>query len=107
MTLSRKAFCPAASVAPPAAGVTVTVGSLAISKRDEQVQPVIGKQWATRTRVVPNCEERELRVPVGPAPWRAEVHVDHTFKPADFGLPDSRILGVRLLNFRFEPATGR
>jgi len=104
MTLSRVAFCPAASAAPPAADVTVTVGSLMISKRNQQLQPGIGEQWAKRTRIVPNCEERELRLPVGPAPWRAEVHVDHTFRPADFGLPDSRILGVRVLSFRFEPA---
>jgi len=104
VTLSRVAFCPEASVAPPAANVTVTVGSLAISERDEQVQPVIGEPWGTRTRRVPNCERRELRLPVGPAPWRAEVHVDHTFKPADYGLPDTRILGVTIA-FRFEPST--
>jgi hypothetical protein len=52
---------------------------------------------------VPNCERRELRLPVGPAPWRAEVRLDHTFKPADFGLPDTRILGA-MIAFRFEPA---
>jgi len=103
VTLSRGAFCPAASIAPPAAGVTVTVGSLVISKRNEQLQPGIEEQWATRRRHVPNCERREVRLPVGRAPWRAEVRVENTFKPADFGLPDTRILGV-MIAFRLEPS---
>ena len=105
VTLSRAAFCPNPPDAAPAPRITVTVGSLAIGKRDEIVQPVLDQQWASRSKVVPNCERRELRLPVGPAPWRAEVSADRTFKPADFGLPDTRILSV-MAAFRFEPAKG-
>ena len=106
VTLSRVAFCPPASAAPPAAEATITVGPLTIVERDAQPQPGMSEPWATRMQVVPNCERRELKLPVGPAPWRAEVHVDHTFKPAEFGLPDTRILGV-MIAFRFEAATRR
>jgi hypothetical protein len=105
VSLSRTAFCPDPSVAPPAPHVTVTVGPLVV--RQDNGQPGLGQEpWGTRTRVVPNCDDRELRLPVEAAPWRAEVSLDNTFKPAEFGFPDTRILGV-MVGFRFEPARGR
>jgi hypothetical protein len=102
VTLSRTAFCPDPSVAPPAPRVSVTVGPLGIGRRNGLEQPVLGGgPWTARTRVVPNCERRELRLPVEGAPFRAEVHVDRTFKPSDFGFPDTRTLGV-MIAFRVE-----
>ena len=102
VTLSRTAFCPDRSAAPPGARVTVVVGELVFAERDLLRQPVLGERHrASGTRVVPNCELRELRLPVQAAPFRAEVHVDNTFRPADFGFPDTRTLGV-MIAFRFE-----
>jgi hypothetical protein len=103
VTLSRTAFCPDASAAPPAPNVKVSVGRLVMGLRDDKPHPGIAETLATRTGVVPNCRRRELRLPVESAPWRAEVSLDHTFKPADYGFPDTRILGV-MIAFRFEPA---
>jgi hypothetical protein len=103
VTLSRVAFCPDAANAPPPARVSVSVGRLRIREVNGQVQPALEEPWAKGTRVVPNCEQRELRLPVGPAPWRAEVRLENTFRPAEFGLPDSRVLGA-MIAFRFEPA---
>jgi hypothetical protein len=102
VTLSRIAFCPDPAVAPPAPRATVTVGP--VITRDDTGQPGIGRLWTTGERVVPNCEQRELRLPVGAAPWRAQVSLDETFKPADYGFPDTRVLGV-MVAFRFEPAS--
>lgn len=106
VSLSRTAFCPDPSVAPPAPRVTVSVGALTFVPRDGVPQPAIAQPWSSGSRLVPNCEQRELRLPVGPAPWRAEVSLDHTFKPSDYGLSDVRILGV-MIAFGFEPARGR
>lgn len=104
VTLSRQAFCPEGKAAPPAAGVTVRVGPLAIGPRNGQPAPVIASGWGAQGRqVVPNCVWRQVRLPVEGAPFRVEVQVDSTFKPSDFGSSDTRTLGV-MAGFAFEPA---
>ncbi|MEX2211331.1 MAG: hypothetical protein WD689_06155 [Gaiellaceae bacterium] len=104
VTLSRTAFCPDPDVAPPPARVRVTVGPLRIGLVNGERQPVLADApWASRSGTVPNCEQRNLTLPVRGAPWRAEIQLEGTFKPADFGFPDTRTLGA-MVSFRYEPA---
>jgi hypothetical protein len=81
----------------------VTVGALQLISRNGQPAPGLAHRFTRRSRVVPNCQGRTVTVPVGAAPWRVEVSVDRTFKPSDYGLPDTRVLGV-MVGFRYERA---
>jgi hypothetical protein len=68
----------------PAARVRATVG------------PLVGSRWENRTVTVPGGGGKLLRLPLrGHEPFRVDLAVSPTFSPSQFGLPDTRTLGVR------------
>jgi hypothetical protein len=90
--LSRARFCPEASRHAPVGHVTVNVGRLAIN---DNHQPIMGAVTQTRSFVLKNCANKEVRIPVGPPPWRVEVHIDGTFVPSQWtDSSDVRTLGA-------------
>lgn len=86
----------------PRTRVTVRLGTVRI---DENGQPQIAKQLLKREFTIGGREVQTLTLPATP-PYRIEVHVSRTFRPADFGIPDARELGVQV-GHRFVPAHGR
>jgi hypothetical protein len=92
--LDRTPFCPDASRHAPVGQVTIAVGALAIN---DNHQPVMGAIRAQRHVTLPNCARKRVRIPVGPPPWRVEVHIDGTFVPAEWSeSSDARTLGARV-----------
>jgi hypothetical protein len=51
--------------------------------------------WEQRTVTMPSGGVRHLRLPVRHAPFQMAVSVSPTFSPSQFGLADTRTLGVR------------
>jgi len=98
VSAGRTAFCP--SKGPRPARVTIRVGPIVVNANH---QPSLGRDARTYHLVVPNCELRERRIPVGPPPWRAEVSVDRLFQPSRYGGSDARELGVQI-GYDYEPA---
>jgi hypothetical protein len=92
--LDRTPFCPEKSRGAPVGHVTVSVGTLVVN---DNHQPVMGTVLRQREVTLPNCAEKIVRVPVGPPPWRVEVHIDGTFVPAEWTESgDQRTLGARV-----------
>ena len=99
VSAGRTGFCPQTK-GPPPARVTIRFGPVVVNANH---QPALGRDVRTYHLVVPNCEQREQRIPVGPPPWRTEVAVDGLFRPSEFGGSDARELGVQV-GYGFEPA---
>jgi hypothetical protein len=92
--LDRTPFCPDASRHAPIGRITVAVGTLVIN---DNHQPVMGTVRQRRSIALPNCADRRVELPVGPPPWRVEVHIDGTFVPAEWTeSSDQRTLGARV-----------
>ncbi len=68
---------------------------------DEQGQR-IAEVTARRSWVIQRGQAKRFVIPTPAPPFRVEVHVEPTFSPTQFGLPDPRQLGVRL-QFEFNP----
>jgi hypothetical protein len=61
-----------------------------------ELRPLSGRgPTAVRTWVVHSRASRTFRLTAPRSPFQVRVHVDPTFSPAKFGLPDSRQLGVQ------------
>jgi 4-amino-4-deoxy-L-arabinose transferase-like glycosyltransferase len=61
-----------------------------------ELRPLSGRgPTAVRTWVVHSRASRTFRLTTPRSPFQVRVHVDPTFSPAKFGLPDSRQLGVQ------------
>jgi hypothetical protein len=75
---------------PPPARVTVVVGPLAVVNG----VPSIGSVWARRTLTVQNGTAHRLDLPLRGGPFQVQMAVSPTFVPSQYGLPDSRTLGV-------------
>ena len=96
--LDRTPFCGGRSQQAPKGRVTISVGRLVINANH---QPSMGKVEHTVFKILPNCAERDVRIPVGPPPWRVQVHLNGTFVPSEWtDSPDSRTLGARI-GFRY------
>jgi hypothetical protein len=57
---------------------------------------------ARRTWTVHSGAQRSFFLPTPPPPFRATVHIDPTFSPADYGQSDTRQLGA-VVTFTFKP----
>jgi len=75
---------------PPPAHVTVVVGRLAVVNG----APSIGTVWARRTWTVQNGTAHRFDLPLRGGPFQVQMAVSPTFVPSQYGLPDSRTLGV-------------
>jgi hypothetical protein len=84
----------------PEGVVQVTVGTLAPGPDG---QPLIDEITATREWRPGSTKGKLFVVPTPSGPFRIEIHVEPTFSPASYGLPDARQLGVKA-SFRFLPA---
>jgi hypothetical protein len=92
--LSRANFCPEPSAHAPVGWIHVLVGEAVIN---ENHQPIMGRVLHDSHVNLPNCSKTTLRIPVGPPPWRVELHVDGTFSPAQYGTSsDARTLGAQV-----------
>ncbi len=69
---------------PPPAHVTIEIGSLR------------GASWTTRRFVLPNGKRHLETLPVRSGPFRVQVMVSPTFVPTQYGLADTRTLGVQI-----------
>jgi hypothetical protein len=76
----------------PPARVTIRLGTVRI---DENGQPQIGRVLAVRHWTASGRNIRTFDLPARP-PYRIELHVTPTFRPVDYGVPDSRALGVQV-----------
>ena len=65
--------------------------------------PQLARTTATRSWTIHSGEARTFRLPTPAAPFRAAIHVEPTFSPADYGGPDTRQLGAQV-TFAFKPA---
>jgi hypothetical protein len=54
------------------------------------------KPAAVRTWTVHSGDQRTFTLPAPAPPYRVEVHIDPTFSPVQFGLPDARQLGAQV-----------
>jgi hypothetical protein len=94
VALDRTPFCPEPSRGAPTGHVTISVGALVIN---DNHQPVMGAVQRQREVALPNCSAKRVRIPVGPPPWRVQVHIDGTFVPAEWTeSSDARTLGARI-----------
>jgi hypothetical protein len=94
VTVSRKAW----SGADVPGAVTIDVGRLVEGAAGFE----LGKITARRNWVIHSGTERVFRMPAPAPPFRAEVRIDPTFSPSDFGSPDTRQLGAQV-TFRLQP----
>jgi hypothetical protein len=84
----------------PPARVTIRLGTVRV---DENGQPQIGRVLVVRHWTVSGHALRTFELHARP-PFRIEIHVTPTFKPIDFGIPDSRQLGAQV-GYEFVSAT--
>jgi hypothetical protein len=63
----------------------------------------MGRPTATRTWTIHSRSRRTFRLPTPRGPFRAAIHIEPTFSPADYGGPDPRQLGAQVA-FAFKPA---
>jgi hypothetical protein len=80
--------------------VRIEVGPL---ERGPDGAPRLGRPTAVRTWTIHSGSIRRFLLPTPKAPFRAEVHIEPTFSPADYGGPDTRQLGAQV-TFGFKPA---
>lgn len=64
--------------------------------------PTIERVTAKRTWTINSRSRRTFRLPTPRAPFRARVHIEPTFSPADYGQGDTRQLGAQVA-FGFAP----
>ena len=69
---------------PPPAHVTVVVRGLRA-----------GSAWDTQRWTLENGTRHRFRLPLRRGPFRVDLTVDPTFVPSQYGLPDTRTLGVQ------------
>jgi hypothetical protein len=74
------------------ARVTIAAGPVRITDSG----PTLARATATREWTVHSNQEHTFALPVPPVPFRVEVRVSPTFSPAQFGLADTRQLGVQV-----------
>ena len=70
---------------PPPAHVTVAVGGLRS-----------GSKWETQRWTLQNGKRHLFTLPLRPGPFRVSLTVDPTFVPTQYGLTDTRTLGVQV-----------
>lgn len=76
----------------PPTRVQIRLGPVRI---DENGQPQIARVLTTRTWLLKGRDIRTFELPARP-PYRIEIHVTRTFRPTDYGVPDSRELGAQV-----------
>jgi len=59
-------------------------------------ETTLEKPTAVRTWTIHSGAQRTFTLPAPSPPYRVELHIDPTFSPAQFGLPDSRQLGAQV-----------
>jgi 4-amino-4-deoxy-L-arabinose transferase-like glycosyltransferase len=59
-------------------------------------QPAPGEPIFSRTWTVRSGNAKSFILPTPKAPYRLEVHVEPTFSPANYGVPDTRQLGAQV-----------
>jgi hypothetical protein len=78
---------------PPPAHVTVEIGSVrAVNQTAE-----LGRIWATQRFTVKNGTRHVFRLPLHDGPFQVRLSVSPTFVPSQYGLADTRTLGVQVL----------
>jgi hypothetical protein len=77
---------------PPPATVTATVGRL-VAKNG---MPLIGKVWERRTWLLHNNDTHHFDLPLRSGPFQVQLSVSPTFVPSQYGLADTRTLGVQV-----------
>jgi hypothetical protein len=58
--------------------------------------PILGKPTAVRTWTIHSGAQKTFTLPAPPPPYRVALHIEPTFSPAQFGLPDMRQLGAQV-----------
>jgi hypothetical protein len=76
---------------PAPAHVRVRIGSV----RSANGAPGLGTVWATRTWTVKNGTRHLFTLPIRREPFQVQLAVDPTFVPSNYGLADTRTLGVQ------------
>jgi hypothetical protein len=77
---------------PPPARVRVAIGSVRAANGAAE----LGRIWATRSWTVRNGTRHLFTVPVRNEPFQVRLTVDPTFVPSQYGLSDTRTLGVQV-----------
>jgi len=80
--------------------VSVVLGTLVTGPDG---RPKLGRITSHRTWVIHSRVHRTFRLPTPRPPFRAEVRVDPTFSPSQYGYGDTRQLGAQVA-FRFVPS---
>jgi hypothetical protein len=81
-------------------GVRIDVGALELGPDGA---PTIVRPTASRTWTIHSRARRSFQLPTPKPPFRAFVHIEPTFSPAEYGKPDTRQLGAQV-TFAFKPA---
>jgi hypothetical protein len=76
----------------PPGRVTINIGPLA----EVGGQPGIGTVTASRTWTAQSGTARSFTLPTPKTPYRLEIHVEPTFSPTEYGIPDPRQLGAQV-----------
>lgn len=77
---------------PPPAQVTAAIGSV----RAVNGAPAIGRVWATQRWTVRNGKRHVFSLPLLREPFQVRLTVSPTFVPSQYGLADTRTLGVQV-----------
>jgi 4-amino-4-deoxy-L-arabinose transferase-like glycosyltransferase len=76
----------------PPGQVTIKIGPLLASAG----QPTTGEPTFSRTWTVRSGKAKSFILPTPKAPYRLEIHVEPTFSPVNYGVPDPRQLGAQV-----------